>query len=249
MDFWNSLGGIVMVELTSADPVGALQTISENGIVLQHVEFIRDLTLRCDIRRRDYRKLLRLTKKRGDVLHICGKRGLYWSIKSLLKRPVLVLGICFLLAVILYLPTRVLFVQVEGNETIPSRQVLSAAEDCGINFWSSRRKVRSEKVKNALLGALPELTWAGVNTKGCVAVISVRERTHTEKQIEIYNNLEYVYENAFLSCSVEKVIYHGTLEEWKNIFFENIDANPLTAGGKLYINNELVEDPSVYPYI
>jgi hypothetical protein len=31
-------------------------------------------------------------------------------------------------------------------------------------------------VKNALLEAMPQLQWAGVNTKGCVAVITVKER-------------------------------------------------------------------------
>ena len=56
-------------------------------------------------------------------------------------------------------------------------KILSAAEDCGIVFGASRRRVRSEKTKNALLSAIPQLQWAGVNTSGCVATISVRERT------------------------------------------------------------------------
>ena len=35
-------------------------------------------------------------------------------------------------------------------------------------------------MKNALLSALPQLQWAGVNTSGCVATVSVRERTDPE---------------------------------------------------------------------
>lgn len=35
-------------------------------------------------------------------------------------------------------------------------------------------------MKNALLSALPQLQWAGVNTSGCVATVSVRERTEPE---------------------------------------------------------------------
>lgn len=35
-------------------------------------------------------------------------------------------------------------------------------------------------MKNALLSAVPELEWAGVNTRGFVAVISVRERSPEE---------------------------------------------------------------------
>ena len=37
--------------------------------------------------------------------------------------------------------------------------------------------IRSEKVKNSLLQRIPQLQWAGINTDGCVAVISVREKT------------------------------------------------------------------------
>ena len=59
---------------------------------------------------------------------------------------------------------------------IPARKILEAAENCGIAFGASRREVRSERVKNALLFAVPELQWAGVNTSGCTATISVREK-------------------------------------------------------------------------
>ena len=69
-----------------------------------------------------------------------------------------------------------LFVYVEGNSLVPSQRILEAAQECGIRFGASRRKVRSEAMKNTLLDVMPELQWAGVNTKGCSAVISVRER-------------------------------------------------------------------------
>lgn len=42
-------------------------------------------------------------------------------------------------------------------------------------------------MKNALLSAIPELQWAGVNTYGCRAVISVRERTLPERKPEPEN--------------------------------------------------------------
>jgi len=81
-----------------------------------------------------------------------------------------------LLLLVFCLPTRVLFIQVEGNSSITSGRILEAAQSSGIKFGASRKNVRSEKVKNALLEAVPQLQWAGVNTAGCVATISVRER-------------------------------------------------------------------------
>lgn len=88
----------------------------------------------------------------------------------------LLFGISAILFSAFYLPTHILFVAVEGNDQIPARHILSAAEASGIHFGATRRYVRSEKVKNTLLESVPQLQWAGVNTRGCTAVISVRER-------------------------------------------------------------------------
>ena len=183
MDLWNSLTGLVTVEITSAAPGALLGMITDRGITLMNVEWITDLTLRCQIRRRDYVLLRSILEKRGETLKISGRKGLYWPLRAMGKRPVLTAGIGLLLLLILFLPSRVLFLRVEGNERIPGAQVLEAAQVCGIRFGASRRAVRSEKVKNALLGALPELQWAGVNTRGCVAVISVKEREPLEEKV------------------------------------------------------------------
>ena len=73
-----------------------------------------------------------------------------------------------------------LFIEAEGNELLSGEEILAAAEECGISFGASRKYIRSEKVKNQLLSLLPELQWAGINTVGCRAVISVRERAVAE---------------------------------------------------------------------
>ena len=64
-----------------------------------------------------------------------------------------------------------------------SNQILEKASNLGIRFGASRRYVRSEQVKNGLLSSVEELEWVGVNTKGCIAIISVRE--HSKQSADI----------------------------------------------------------------
>ena len=180
MDLWKSLSGMVEAELTSADLGAAFTAISQADIAVFSVRQTDDLTARLRIPRSDFARLSALAEKRGERLRLISRPGLYWLGKRLLGRPVLAMGLFVLLLVSTYLPTRVLFVRVEGNTAVPTRLILAAAEDCGIRFGASRRAVRSEKVKNALLESVPELQWAGVNTAGCVATISVRERIPEE---------------------------------------------------------------------
>ena len=172
--------GTVYVEVVSADIPGFLSAANGIGLELRDVEIPNALTVRFEVQRTRMKILLKLTDRRGEKLTILARRGLWWKLAAMKKRPVLVAGIALLIFLTMFLPSRVLVVEVEGNNTIPAAQIRETAEHCGIAFWASRREVRSEQVKNALLEAMPELSWAGVNTYGSRAVISVRERTMQE---------------------------------------------------------------------
>lgn len=181
MGMWKSLTGTVKAELTSADIAESLTAINAAGIILFRTVQTGDLTVELTLYRRDYAELSRLIQRRGEKLRLLSRVGLYWTGKRLIHRPVLLIGIAALLALVLFLPTRVFFIRVDGNVTIPTRLILEEAAQCGIGFGASRREVRSERMKNALLEAIPDLQWAGVNTSGCVATISVRERSESEQ--------------------------------------------------------------------
>ena len=185
MDIWRSMAGMITLELTSAEPERTLAAIAASGVEICNVRQENALTYGFTVRRRDYAKIVALCRKRGDSLSVCGKTGAYWAGKGLLRRPVLIFAMVFFLFAALFLPGRIFFVRVEGNETIPSARILEAAEQCGICFGASRQEVRSEQVKNALLSQVPQLQWAGVNTEGCVAILSVRERSLPEDVREV----------------------------------------------------------------
>ena len=177
MGLFRSLSGTVRVELTSADVAYTLHQINTAGIEIWNVETVGDLTVCFDAERKDLSRLEIMSRRKGERLRILRRSGIYWHIRSSAMRPVLLMSLILLVFLTLFLPGRVLFVEVEGTDLVADNLVLEAAQSAGIRFGASRRQVRSEKVKNSLLGSVPQLQWAGVNTYGCRAVISVRERT------------------------------------------------------------------------
>jgi len=184
LDLWKSLFGVLTLEFTGAVPEKTMEAIVLKRIDLDNVIQKNELTYQIQINRRDYRKLSAIFVRRGDNWRIIGKKGLYWSAQKLLLRPVLLVLILFLFTLSYFLPSRIFFITVEGNTAIPAKLILSAAENCGIRFGASRKMVRSEKAKNTLLSAVPQLQWAGINTYGCTAVISVKERAESERSSE-----------------------------------------------------------------
>ena len=204
MTFWKSIDGIVEVEMTAAEPEKALTAITLAGVELSNVCHEKELTCSFTIRRRDYARLTALCQRQGQSVTIVRRRGIYYALMHLRKRKLLLLGMGILLLSAFFLPTRILFVRVEGNERIPENRIISAAEENGIHFGASRRQVRSEKVKNAVLDAIPQLQWAGVNTKGCTAVISVREResNRSASQSTAVSSIIADRDGYILSCVV-----------------------------------------------
>lgn len=183
MSFFDSVSGSMEVELTSAALENALESISLHGIEMKRLKRVGEISCVFSVRQSSYRHLHAICRKRGDSLRILRETGVFFWAHQLRKRLFLTAGFLFLLALVCVLPTRVLFVRVEGNGNVPEKQILAAAEECGICFGASRRQVRSEKTKNALLSKIEALQWAGVNTSGCVAIISVRERSEPEDPV------------------------------------------------------------------
>ena len=198
--------GTVYVEVVSADITAFLSAANGAGLELRNVEMPDALTVRFELPKTRMKTLLKLTARRGEKMTILVRRGLWWKLAAMQKRPVLVAGITFMILLTMFLPSRVMLVEVEGNAAIPSARILEAAEHCGITFWASRREVRSERVKNALLEAMPELSWAGVNTYGSRAVISVRERAlqAEEETPPAVSHIVACRDGFILTCQTER---------------------------------------------
>jgi len=128
----------------------------------------------------------------GGKLEISSRRGWKAAACRIRQRYCLILGVIFLFVLTLYVPSKIFFISVEGNHTISSTQILDVAERCGLKFGAERGSIRSEQVKNALLQNMPALKWAGINTYGCCAVISVKERQLPAPE-ESRNSVQGIY--------------------------------------------------------
>lgn len=169
---------MVRVRLISADIDGILSQMGWVGIEVRRLNWINELEISFLIHYRDVSTARKICDGKGS-LSVQNHIGI---IQRILGRPVLVLMVTVISALTVFVPSRVLFFEVEGNETLSDISVVEALERCGVGFGALRSRVRSEKVKNALLEQLPQLQWAGINTFGCRAVITVKERNTPQEQ-------------------------------------------------------------------
>lgn len=188
MDSIHSVTGMVTVEVTSADTAAFLTLLAQNQIAVFRVQQVDSLCLNLSLLKNDYPHVCKLCERRGEQIKIKTRTGAYWLFKSILHRFVLLTGIAVVVLLSIFLPTRILFFEVSGNSITPANKILETAQLCGIKFGASRTEIRSEQMKNKLLASMPQLQWAGINTYGCRAVISVSEK-HTKPQKESQNGV------------------------------------------------------------
>ena len=160
----------------SADISTFYRGVLRSNIPLGKIRHINELNISISFRGKDLDRVKELCNETDAELQILSGGEPGKAIGKWLRRPVLHFGVLLVLVLTVWVPSVVLFLQVEGNVSIPDYLVLEAASQCGLSFGSKRSGIRSEQIKNALLERLPQLRWVGVNTAGCVAKITVSER-------------------------------------------------------------------------
>ena len=204
-----SMGGQIRFIITSADIPGALQLLTDHNIILTDIHAESDLSVRITASKRDFQKGKDLLEKRGDRCEAASKYGLYWTLLTLKSRWLFVSGCLLILLLSIFIPSRLYFFKVTGNQQIPDLWILENAEACGLTFGCNRAAMKSEKLKNNILERIPELDWVGITTAGCVATIEVREKTLDDKT----ENNDYYVSHIVAACDsvVENItVINGT---------------------------------------
>ena len=203
----------VDLELTGSNISASLNAINKAGIPFLRVNKKDEITCLVRIRKTYLNELYSLSEKKGDSLRILRISPIYRAISIAKQRLILVSVLSILIFFTVMIPCRVLFIKVSGNSRISSNEIITAAESCGLVLGMSRSDIRSEKIKNQLLADLPQLQWVGVNTKGCVALINVRERLEFEDvcKPEIISDIV---------ASADGFILGGTVSKGTACFYE-----------------------------
>ncbi len=201
--------GQITLEITCADCTDLLNRINNAQIFAKNITHESDLDLCITIYGYDYFHLRQLVHRQGGTIRIRRLSNIHRFLCTVKKHPVILSVLILIIAITIYAPRNVLFISVSGNTTVPSERIIEAAEACGLHFGVARHNVRSEVLKNGLLQKIPKLQWVGVNTRGCTATISVREKTTQDITDSVEGQVSSIvakYDGIIQSCTV----YQGT---------------------------------------
>ena len=197
------------LRIITATPEKLLTDMMQAGIVLMDVVITDLLTIEMTLCQQQYLKFQKFASHNEIEYILTNRDGFCWKLQNGFRRPLLLIGLAVFAILAFMIPERIFCVSVSGNVKLSTRQIKTAAEECGIGFGTKRYKVRSEQMKNQLLTKLPELQWVGITTMGSEARIAVKERSEPVKETES----PYLVSGIVAKCDgvISKIdITHGT---------------------------------------
>lgn len=92
------------------------------------------------------------------------------------KRVGLVVGILLFFGILAFLGNFVWTIEVVGNETVSSDEILDFLEEEGLKIGSYKSALNPRELERKTLLELKELSWIAVNITGSTVTVEVNER-------------------------------------------------------------------------
>lgn len=180
----NRFRGQVRLRVEAAFPERVLNLCGARDLSFWDLEWESPTAFTCRLSRRDYHALRRAAKHLDCTITPIRREGVPYFLGRFRKRYALVAGL-ILCAAGLSLGT--LFIwdfTVEGNETVPTEDILRSLQKNGVDIGTFGFSLNAEDLRNHVLLDIPELSWITVNVSGCRAYVQVRERTPAPEMVD-----------------------------------------------------------------
>lgn len=170
------LRGYALVRITGVAPQEALNAFAKTGIAFWEIVQEDALHCCCCIWLRDRERAAAAAARPLCTVETVQERGLICLWRSLRRRPMLLAGMTAAIAACFLLQSFVLFVTVDGENSVHEEEVLRALEAINIRTGTVAGSIDQQLTKHRMLNQIPELSWIGVNREGFCLHVEVTER-------------------------------------------------------------------------
>ena len=171
----NFMRGSVRLEVTGAFPERFLNLCAQRGVLFWAVEWREDKVLRVTVARRDLRRAQAMGERVLCDIVTLSPSGVPYFLGRFRRRYAFLAGLALSMAAVCVLSRFILTVEVVGNETVSTAQILTELRRQGVRPGAYGPGIDERKVGNEVLMNLPGLSWMAINLHGTRAQVLVRE--------------------------------------------------------------------------
>ena len=197
--------GVSRLSITGASPEWCMQRLAKARVAFHFGAKPDEFTAEVWVLRRDEARAAQLIRMGGCDCEVLEHGGFAAVFGGLGKRPVLLVLLAAAIAAAIVVPKFVFFYAVEGNETVPSAQILRELRELGVGFGTYGPSIKPQELKNQMLLRIPKLQWLTVQQSGMCARVVVRERPDKEPVLDRKSPTDVIASRAGVLTRVEAV--------------------------------------------
>ena len=176
---------------------GQIEVIVKGGNIERFLNLLNNANIKIwDIKRldigsitfrmykRNFKNIRYAVRKTGVKVHIKRKSGAPFTTHKYRKRYGIIAGAALFLCVIYVMSLFVWVIEVEGNESVSSDDILMGLKESGFKVGAFRPTTDVNDIENKYLINNDKISWVSINIKGTTATVEVTERTQAPEIID-----------------------------------------------------------------
>lgn len=199
----NALRGNVRLEVEGAFPERFLNLCAQRGILFWRVEWMEATRLRLTVTRRGSRQAMELGERVLCTVTPAARAGVPFFLARFKKRYAFWVGLALSMAAVCVLSSFILTIEVKGNVTVPTAQILTELRRQGLSIGTYGPGLDERTVGNKTLMQLPQLSWLSINLYGTRAEVLVREATKAPEVVDADEHGDVVARASGIITKVE----------------------------------------------
>ncbi|NLP44200.1 MAG: sporulation protein YqfD [Peptococcaceae bacterium] len=153
-----------------------------DGIIFYNGKKLPD-SFRAEVSTEDFKRLRKAAREAEIKIAIRAKYGFPFVALRWQRRKGLIVGLFLIFTALTVLSQFVISIEVEGNDRVPTEQIIVEAEKLGLKTWVLKNNLDLEEISKKLQENNPDLIWATIDERGTNMKIRVVEKTLPEKVV------------------------------------------------------------------
>lgn len=175
MKQWKFISGYVKIGIKGQRIEKALNTLIANGVSLHDVTLLGHRAASVYIRSDNLHEATTLINECGCESIIISKQGITVIKQLLLSKLPLLLTVLICFAAMLLLSQRILFIRIDGLDTIDEEQVRIVLNSAGVHEFIYRKSIDFDLVRTKLIEMDKSICYADIRPNGVIATVVIRE--------------------------------------------------------------------------
>lgn len=180
--------GYVDVEIEGYYIERFMNLCASQNIMLWKLSYINKTILHARLIKKDFKRLRSICRKTGCVIKIKKKNGIPFILNKYKKRKIFVAFLVIVFFLTISLSGFIWNIEIIGNETILSNDILKIVNECGLNIGTWKKSINTKKIINDLRIKRDDIAWVGIEQKGTNVIIKIVE---ADKKPDIINEEEF----------------------------------------------------------